>query len=905
MTSPKSHYSFSSDGVSFTSNQLSALRLIYFPLCGIDSRGIKSSITPFLSGDIKMDKNRYLTKPVSREDLRNGVRNFFVCLENNRVISLAQPASESPPCIEIGPLWHRMERVFPQAGLKIKALNFVPSSGEPVELMRITVENNSDKNIKFIPTAAVPIFGRALANKHDHEHVTALLQRIEQIPQGVIVSPTLLFNEEGHLANHSVYYVYGVSDKNEMPVGSFPMVESFYGEGGDWSEPEALMNNAPPRALAKELLSGREAMGALRFKEETLAPGKEREYLFVLGIAESKAVVQSTFEKFNSTKKFDAALEQNKTFWAGKIDSIQLKTGDEAFNAWIKWVTIQPVLRRIFGNSFLPDHDYGKGGKGWRDLWQDLLSLILIEPENVRETLVNNFAGVRIDGTNATIIGSVPGEFIADRNAITRVWMDHGAWPFLTTLLYIDQTGDYSILLEQNAYFRDPQLSRTFEKDSGWSMQYGQKLKDKKGDIYSGTVLEHILIQHLVQFLNVGEHNLIRLESADWNDGLDMAFHRGESVAFMSFYGGNLLSLANLLTDLAKWKGIKKITLAQEVLILLDSLSEKECDYNKRDDKEELLFKRYFKAVQPEVSGKKEEVLIADVIKDLKKKGQWIFRQIRKQEWTSVQDKQQTYQWFNGYYDNHGERVEGKKDEKVWMTLTGQVFPVMSGLATPEEIQEIVKSVNRFLKDPQLGGIRLNTDFGLDHYLNFGRAFGFAYGTKENGAFFSHMNVMYAYALYKRGFVHDGYAVLQSIYRMCIDTEKSKIYPGIPEYFDSLGRGMYHYLTGSASWLILTQLTQVFGVQGDRGDLVLAPKLLLQEFDQKGEARVRCYFAGKKLEIIYVNQKKIDFGKYSIKSVSLNQTDCPATKISEMSVKIKREVFEKDIPFCSLKVILA
>ncbi len=56
--------------------------------------------------------------------------------------------------------------------------------------------------------------------------------------------------------------------------------------------------------------------------------------------------------------------------------------------------------------------------------------------------LLNNFAGIRVDGSNATIIGSKPGEFIADRNKIPRVWMDHGVWPFLTTQLYIDQTGD-------------------------------------------------------------------------------------------------------------------------------------------------------------------------------------------------------------------------------------------------------------------------------------------------------------------------------------------------------------------------------------------------------------------------------------------------------------------------------
>lgn len=49
-------------------------------------------------------------------------------------------------------------------------------------------------------------------------------------------------------------------------------------------------------------------------------------------------------------------------------------------------------------------HDYGKGGRGWRDLWQDCLALLIMEPTDVRRMIVNNYGGVRIDGTNATIL---------------------------------------------------------------------------------------------------------------------------------------------------------------------------------------------------------------------------------------------------------------------------------------------------------------------------------------------------------------------------------------------------------------------------------------------------------------------------------------------------------------------
>jgi len=838
------------------------IKTIYMPLCGSDAAGLKSAITPSLGGDIKVDKYHFVTKPASREDLRYPVRDFFVHVKG-KAYSLAQESAPNSACVEIGRLWHKLTRAHKAAGLELTAVNFVPSSNETVELMRVTVKNISKRPVTFTPTAAVPIFGRALANKHDHEHVTALFNRIRQEPEGVLVEPTMVFNEEGHKHSSSVYFVCGKDDKNANPVGTFPTVDAFYGDNGSMAAPQAVLENRKPARLIKEAIEGKEAVGALRFKDQALKPGASKSYVIAIGVAHGAVEAKTIFEKFNSIAKCDAALEANKKFWAEKASSIEFKTGSAAFNAWMGWVTLQPVLRRIFGCSFLPDHDYGKGGKGWRDLWQDLLSLILIEPHLVRQDLLNHCRGIRIDGSNATIIGTKPGEFIADRNVITRVWMDHGCWPLLTLLLYVHQSGDTDILLNKQTYFRDPQLSRTFDKDHAWTYAYGNKLLDAKGRAYEGTILEHVLVQHLTQFFNVGEHNIIRLENADWNDGLDMAFARGESVPFSAFYAGNLLKLADLVEDMGSRKGMATVRIAKELFILLDTLGEKPVNYDDPDEKRARLFDGYFPAVQPVLSGEHVEVTAADLAADLRKKGNWIFEHIRKQEKTIVGQ----YQWFNGYYDNDGKRVEGKAGSGVRMTLTGQVFPIMSGLAAPEEIKQAVSSVEKFLRDKKLGGYRLNTDFGVRHYLKLGRAFGFAYGTKENGSFFSHMNVMYAYALYSRGFIREGHEVVHSIYKMAANTAKSKIYPGIPEYFDSEGRGMYHFLTGSASWMVLTELTQVFGVRGHYGDLVLDPKLVKEQFDRKAQASVTCRFAGRTLTVNYRNPGRLDAGRYVIKQV--------------------------------------
>jgi cellobiose phosphorylase len=60
-------------------------------------------------------------------------------------------------------------------------------------------------------------------------------------------------------------------------------------------------------------------------------------------------------------------------------------------------------------------------------------------------------------------------------------------------------------------------------------------------------LLEHLLIQNLSSFYDVGDHNEIRLRGADWNDALDMAAQRGESVAFTTMYADNMDHIAGLL----------------------------------------------------------------------------------------------------------------------------------------------------------------------------------------------------------------------------------------------------------------------------------------------------------------------------------------------------------------------
>ena len=829
---------------------------LYFPLA--NEAEMMSSIAPELKGDIKTDNNSFLLAPVSRPDLlfNHSSRNFWVYSKKG-VWSLADAAATTE--LTAGQLFHSVTRINKKIGLKATVTNFVPAANEHLEIMLIEIENISSQAIEITATSAIAIYGRSADNLRDHRHVSSLLNRITQEKRGIVMQPVMSFDERGHTKNQTRYYVFGFDAHNAPPVGSFPTFELFFGEGNNYLRPAAVYENHLPKQYSPAQLNGKEAMGALRFRPCTIKPKQILCFGLVLGIAATDKELKRNSSKYKTISSLKNALGDNKRFWKERNSRLSFTTGNFLYDNWVSWVGLQPQLRKIFGCSFLPDFDYGRGGKGWRDLWQDCLSLLLTNPGGVRKLLVANFSGVRIDGTNATIITKKPGVFLADRNKISRVWMDHGVWPYFTTELYINQTGDFSILFDTATYFCDSQIQRAHAIDPSWDGS--PQLKTKHNKIYKASVLEHILAQHLVQFFNVGPRNTIRLENADWNDGLDMAADKGESVSFSAFYAYNLKRIAGLLKTIRLNKKITRVMLLKELTRLLDSL-DKPIDYNSVTQKTKLLA-AYLNAVQPSVSGKQVPVLIDLLICDLERKADWLIEHIHKKEWIGLS---KTTGIFNGYYDNRSRRVEGKYKNTVRMTLTGQVFAILSGAASQEQVEKIFSAGQQYLCDKKLHGLRLNTDFGSPQF-DLGRAFAFAYGEKENGAIFSHMCVMFAYALYSRGFAREGFETLNSLFTLAANAHTSRIYPNLPEYFNLDGRGMYSYLTGSASWYIMTLLTQAFGIRGEFGNLVLEPKLTREQFNGSTKLSVCCEFVGKKLTISFVNPRKLSYPHYQVKKV--------------------------------------
>ncbi len=825
-------YKFVDTQGTFTVNNPQQFSHLYFPLTNKEG-SLLSSISPNLAGDIKKDNHRFLTPPAGIEDLGNNFlcrRDFFIkMLPSNKVIRLSTPAED---VLEAGFLYHKLIKHIDN--LEIEILNFIPFDLD-VEIMNVKIKNNNNLRVEFIPTSFIPLYGRSESNLRDHRHVTSLLNRISLIPSGIILAPSMVFDEQGHRPNETLYFVLGYQQEGTPILGQFPTLLCFCGESGNLGKPEAIYNNPKPFEEKIPSFDGKEVCAAFRFKKARLKKGEEITYTLIMGIGQRKKNISQIFRKLDSQEKIENYLEETKKFWRDSFSSLRFDFKDTRLNNWLLWVNFQPTLRKLFGCSFLPHFDYGKGGRGFRDLWQDILNLILRDEKDINKLILNNFKSLKIDGSNATII-TKKGGFLSDRNKITRVWSDHGIWPFLSTKLYLNRTADFGLLFKNIPYFKDHQLKRAGEID----LKFQNKdylLRTKKNKIYLGSLLEHLLVENLVQFFNVGKHNLLRLENGDWNDGLDMAASKGESIPFYCMYAYNLKTLAGILERIKEKH--EYIEILEEITLLLDI--KKTRDYSHALIKRKIL-ERYLEKTKNSVSGKKVKIKTPALANDLRKKADWVFNYVRKNEFLSNG-------FFNGYYDNKSRKVEGRVKGRIRMLLQSQVFPVMSGTASDYQIKEIWKSINRHLKDKRLGGYRLNTDFKT-LYLDLGRAFGFSYGDKENGAFFNHMVVLLAFALYERDFIKEGYLVINSLYRMA-ESDSAKIYPMIPEYFNSQGRGLYFYLTGSASWYIYTLFEKVLGIKFLWGNLIIKPGLLKEDF-RRNTIETTFLFLRRKFKLIFI-----------------------------------------------------
>lgn len=190
----------------FTIRQPENTSYLYFPLAS--ETGLKSSVTPNLGGDAKIDQETFLLEPVSSESLHNNrsSRNFWCVIDDMGVYSATGSSAEQEADkfsdmqddsrLTAGFMWQSLKRFSKKFQLESTITSFIPKDSN-VEIMYITIQNKSANIQHLTAYGAVPIYGRSADNIRDHRNVTSMLHRIKTTQNGVLVSPTMSFDERG------------------------------------------------------------------------------------------------------------------------------------------------------------------------------------------------------------------------------------------------------------------------------------------------------------------------------------------------------------------------------------------------------------------------------------------------------------------------------------------------------------------------------------------------------------------------------------------------------------------------------------------------------------------------------------------------------------------------------------
>lgn len=240
--------------------------------------------------------------------------------------------------------------------------------------------------------------------------------------------------------------------------------------------------------------------------------------------------------------------------------------------------------------------------------------------------------------------------------------------------------------------------------------------------------------------------------------------------------------------------------------------------------------------------------------------------------------------YIRGFKED-GMVIGSKKDPEANMWLNPQSWAVISGLASREQAEKALDSVYRELNTPY--GVRLMAPSYVDHAFEGALMLLFNPSTKENGGIFSQPQgwIILAEALMGHGNRAFTYFEESSPASMNDKAEIRKLEPychgQFTESTDSPfeGRAHVHWLTGTASTVMVGCVEGILGMRPDEKGLRIAPSI---PSDWK-EFKIHKVFRGKTLEITVKNPdgKESGYASLTVNGTAMSDNYVPADVLED------------------------
>lgn len=236
-------------------------------------------------------------------------------------------------------------------------------------------------------------------------------------------------------------------------------------------------------------------------------------------------------------------------------------------------------------------------------------------------------------------------------------------------------------------------------------------------------------------------------------------------------------------------------------------------------------------------------------------------------------------------FKEDGQVIGSKKDPEASLWLNPQSWSVISGLATKEQAEKALESVHRELNTEY--GVRVMAPSYVDHAFDGALAILFNPSTKENGSIFSQTQgwIILAEALLGHGnrafeyFRESSPASMND--RADIRVIEPYVHGQFVESVDSPfeGRANVHWLTGTASTVMVGCVEGILGLRPDLGGITIAPSIPggWKQFEMEKT------FRGKKLLIKVKNESGAESGfkEFYVNGVRLDKNYIPEAMMKD------------------------
>jgi len=398
-------------------------------------------------------------------------------------------------------------------GIALELLQYV-ALDDPIKISRLTIRNQSDRSRRLSVTAYVEwVLGtsRGAAAPHVQTEIDA--------ETGALLARNPWSNEFGHrvaFADLAGQQVAWTGDRTE-----------FLGRNGTLAEPAGLAHGA---TLSNRVGAGLDPCAALQTRVE-LRPNAVTEIVCFVGETATRADALALIRRYR-TADLDEGLRRVTRHWDDLLGTVHVRTPDRSMDLLLnRWLLYQALACRIWARSAFYQ---ASGAYGFRDQLQDVMALVVHQPELMRAHLLR--AAARQFGEGDVQHWWLPpsGQGVRTRVSDDALWL-----PYAVTD-YIDVTDDRAVLDEVTPFLEGPAL-RDGEHDA-----YFRPL----GADERATLFEHCA-RALDRSLAVGTHGLPLMGAGDWNDGMNRVGQAGtgESVWLGWFLHATLSAFAPLADE--------------------------------------------------------------------------------------------------------------------------------------------------------------------------------------------------------------------------------------------------------------------------------------------------------------------------------------------------------------------